>query len=145
MDSYFESMEKTFKALKQGSDFEALMHIEEAVAQRDTPTARSYLAYCLAKVKKQYNEALQLCNTALGEEPHNADIFLNLGRIYLLAGKRANALQIFQKGIKLGPHRQLLAELKQFDKRKPPVFSFLSRDHFVNRCSGKALSRLGLR
>jgi hypothetical protein len=35
--------------------------------------------------------------------------------------------------------------LEEIGSRKPPVFSFLHRDHLLNRYAGVVFSRLGLR
>jgi hypothetical protein len=68
-----------------------------------------------------------------------------MGRIYLLIGKREQALQIFKQGIKLGPNATLLSELKKFERRQPVVFSNMQRSNRLNRIFGKLMSFIGLR
>lgn len=145
MNSQSDLLKNALEALEKNSTIEALMLLEQAEAQRDSPMVRSYLAYCRAKVKREYAAAISLCSEALREDPANADHYLNLGRIYILAGKRGNALPIFRRGIKFGRNPQLMAELKKFDPRQPPVFSTLPRQHSLNRVVGKLFSRLGMR
>ncbi|MCD6526869.1 MAG: tetratricopeptide repeat protein [Desulfuromonas sp.] len=145
IESYAELMKKGLKALEQHSSVEALMLFQQADSQQSTAISRSYLAYCLSKVKHQHQRAISLCQSALRDEPHNADHYLNLGRIYLLAGKRGQAMHIFRRGIKLGPNAALLAELKKFDRRQSPVFSSLERTNILNRYAGRIMSFIGLR
>ena len=145
MENYNQLMQKGISALKHNSPVEALMLFEQADAQHSSPLSRSYLAYCLSKVKDQHQRAISLCQAALREEPHNGVHYLNLGRIYLHADKKAMAMQIFRRGIKLGPNPELLAELKKFERRHPPIFHSLPREHPFNKYSGKFLSLIGFR
>lgn len=145
MSPQSDLLRNALEALENNSFIEALMLLEQADGQDSGPMVRSYLAYCRAKVKREYAAAINLCTEALREEPANADHYLNLGRIYLLAGKRGKALPIFRRGIKFGRNPQLMAELKKFDPRQPPVFSSLPRQHSLNRITGKLFSRLGMR
>ena len=145
VENYTELMKKGLVAVERHSFIEALMSFEQAESQQSTPMARSYLAYCMAEVKHHYQQAISLCQSAMRDEPHNADHYLNLGRIYLLADKRDPAMQIFRRGIKLGPNAALLAELKKFDRRKSPIFTSLERSHLLNKCIGKVMSSIGFR
>lgn len=145
MSTQSDLLRNALEALENNSFIEALMLLEQADEQQASPMISSYLAYCRAKVKREYAAAISLCNEALLEDPANADHYLNLGRIYILAGKRGNALPIFRRGIKLGRNPQLMTELRKFDPRKPPVFSSLPRDHSLNRIVGKVCSRMGVR
>jgi len=145
MSTQSDLLRNALEALENNSYIEALMLLEQANELQSSPMVSSYLAYCQAKVKREYSAAINLCNEALRDDPANADHYLNLGRIYILAGKRGKALPVFRRGIKLGRHPQLMAELRKFDPRKPPVFNSLPRHHSVNRITGKLFSRLGLR
>jgi len=144
-ESYPELMQKGLNAIEQAHYVEALMLFERAHHKQDTPIARSYLAFCLAKVNHDYQRALSLCHEALHADPHVSDHYLNMGRIYLLVGKRSQALQTFKQGIKLGPNPVLLDKLKKFERRQPVVFSSLERSHPLNRLIGKLMSFVGLR
>jgi len=142
---YLDLVDKGLSLLDKENILEAMLLLEEAERLDSTPKVRSYLAYCRAKENQDYSNALKMCMNALREEPTIADHYFNLGRIYLLINKKGAALQAFQKGIKLGPNPKLMQELRKFEKRKPPVFSSLPREHWLNRELGKLLSRLGLR
>lgn len=145
IEDYAQLIQKGISALKHNSPVEALMLFEQADTQRSTPLSRSYLAYCLSKVKGQHQRGISLCQSALRDEPHNSVHYLNLGRIYLIADRRGQAMQIFRRGIKLGPNPELLEELKKFDRRQAPVFHSLPRGHLLNKYSGKFLSFIGFR
>jgi len=142
---YNELLDEALSSLREENDLGAMLLLEEAEQISSTPKVRSYLAYCRAKVKNEYSDAITACRQALKEEPLNGDHYLNLGRIYLLVNKRGPALDIFRKGIKIGPHPQLMQELRKFEMRKPPVISSLPRTHAINRALGKLLYRLKLR
>lgn len=145
MSTQSDLLRNALEALESNSYIEALMLLEQANELQSSPMVSSYLAYCQAQVKREYSAAINLCNEALRDDPANADHYLNLGRIYILAGKRGNALHVFRRGIKLGRNRQLMVELRKFDPRQPPVFSSLPRHHSLNRVAGKLFSRLGIR
>lgn len=140
-----ELIEKALSEIKVNNDLEAMHLLEKAENISSTPQARSYLAYCKAKVYQEYGAGIQACFQTLKEDPYNADHYLNLGRIYLLAGDRGLALDIFRKGIKLGSNPQIMQALRTYEVRKPPVFKSLPRHHSLNRNFGKILSVLGLR
>jgi len=144
-DKYYELIDEGLSLLNEENTIESMLLFEEAEKLSSTPKARSYLAYCRAKVKQEYADAIHVCSQALKEEPRNADHYLNMGRIYMLVNKRGPALRAFRKGIKLGPHPQLMQELRKFEMRKSQLFPSLHRDHFLNRKLGKLLSQLGLR
>ncbi|SHI95621.1 hypothetical protein SAMN02745165_01245 [Malonomonas rubra DSM 5091] len=142
---YYELFDDAMTALNANNELEALHLLEEAEKISSTPKLQSALAYCRAKARNQFTGAVRICMESINAEPTQADHYLHLGRIYLLGGKRGPALKAFRKGIKLGPHPQLMRELRRFELRRSPVFSSLSRDHFLNRNLGKLLGRLRLR
>lgn len=145
LDRYYELLEEGITLVDKKNAFEALHLLEEAERLNSSPKARSYLAYCRAKVKHEYADSIRVCRQALKDDPRNAAHYLNLGRIYLMVNKRGPALKVFRKGIKLGPHQQLMKALRSFELRRPSVFPSLDREHFLNRSLGKMLSRLRLR
>ena len=133
------------EAFKRGDTLHALEYYEKLVAIERTPEVCSALGYCLAKEKEAYREALYLCNEAIRNEPKSPRHFLLLGRVYLLAGRKKEAIRAFNLGMRHGGSAEIGAELKKLGYRKPPVFPFLSRDNPLNKYLGKMLSRMGLR
>jgi len=137
--------EEGLKALNAGRTGEALQWLEKAVEEEKTPLACAYLAYCRAKEQGKYREAIALCTEAMKEEPKNSEIYLNLGRVYLLAGQRKSAIRAFDLGLRYGKNPQLVNELTLLGRRKAPPLPFLSRSNPLNRLLGKFLKKLGLR
>ncbi len=110
------------------------------------PRYLSYTGYCLAHVEKRSRDAVDLCEKAVRIEFYRPELFLNLGRVYLLAGNKRKAHQTFWKGFALDrDNKELRAELEKMGIRKPPVFPFLDRKHPLNKIVGKALYNLRLR
>jgi Flp pilus assembly protein TadD len=136
---------KGIASVEQGNSLMALVHFEDAAKLRKTPIGCSYLAYCLAKERRQMTNAVSLCLEAMQQEPGNAVHYLNLGRIYLLAGQKANAIQVFRKGLKFGKNQQIIDELKKLGLRKLPVLGSLPRKHPLNKYLGILSKKLGMR
>lgn len=138
-------VEQAQKSLAEGDSLVALIHLENAYKADPSPRIRSMLAYCLAKERRQFQKARQLCQEALALEPNNPEHYFQLGRICLLARQKKQAIQTFRKGLKLGRYQPIIDELRILGLRKPPVFESLARDHFLNRSAGKLLHRMGKR
>jgi tetratricopeptide (TPR) repeat protein len=105
----------------------------------------SALAYCIAREKRAFKEAITLCNEAIRKDPKSNRHFLLLGRIYLLADRRKEAFRAFNLGLRHGPSVDIVNELKRLGMRKAPVLSFLRREHPINKYLGKLLAGWGFR
>lgn len=136
---------KGVDALQNDHIYLALSCFEQAAYLDKTPLCCSYLAYCLAKVRGQYPEAVSLCQDAVKAEPANPLHYLHLGRIYEMAGQRRKALAILRQGLRCEDTSAVLRELTLLGERKPPLFRGLSRSHPLNKYLGITLNRLGLR
>ncbi len=137
--------EEGIRALSAKRTGEALQWFEKVVTEERTPLVRAYLAYCRAKVQGNYREAIALCLVAMKEEPRNTDIYLNLGRIYLLSGQRKPAIRAFDLGLRYGKNPQIMNELTLLGQRKVPPLPFLRRSNPINKYLGKLLKKLGMR
>ncbi len=137
--------EEGVRALNAKRTGEALQWFEKAAAEERTPLVRAYLAYCRARVQGNYREAIALCMEAMKEEPKNSDIYLNLGRVYLLAGQRKPAIRAFDLGLRYQKNPQIVNELALLGRRKAPPLPFLSRSNPINKYLGKLLKKLGMR
>ncbi len=133
------------EAINSGNTVAALSFFERAGSLQDTPLCRSYLAFCIAKERGQYKKGISLCEEAIKEEPTNAVLYLNLGRIYLLLHQRDEAMRVFREGLQYEEHRQLVGELIKLGMRKPLIFPFLKRSNPLNRFLGLLLAKSGLR
>jgi tetratricopeptide (TPR) repeat protein len=103
----------------------------------------SYYGLSRAQAFGATPQAIQACETAARRDFFNPDLLLNLGRVYLLAGKTTKALAAFHRGLELAPrHKGLLAEYKRIDRREPPPLSLVSRSHPLNKMLGKLRASL---
>ncbi|HLO24552.1 MAG TPA: tetratricopeptide repeat protein [Geobacteraceae bacterium] len=132
-------------ALSAGRTEQALSCFEKAVEQNNTPLACSYLAYCQARISGTYKEAIAICMDARKEDPKNSDIYLNLGRVYLLTGNRRQAIQVFRLGLRQERNSRITNELNALGQRKSPPIPFLDRGNPINKYLGKLLTKLWLR
>jgi tetratricopeptide (TPR) repeat protein len=147
------SMEDQFQTLVQdgiaaanaGNTSLALRHLLEAADLDESPELHSHLAYCLAKENHDFPQAISLGRSALRDEPWNSRHYLNLGRIYLLSGRRQDAIRIFRDGLLHENNPRIKEELARLGTRKYPVIASLPREHTLNRLLGKFFSRLKLR
>ena len=133
------------KAMHDGETLMALMCFEDAARISKPPLVRSCLAYCLAKEKKLYSKAIAMAMSAKQEIPQKSLFYLNLGRIYLLAGHKKSAMTTFRQGLKMERNPQIIDELKVLGFRKPPPLPTLAREHMLNRMLGKCLALTSLR
>ncbi len=136
---------KGLDAIKNGDMVSALVLFEKVVKLDNSPTNRSYHAFCVARERGQFKKSISICEELLKEEPDNAVHYLNLGRIYVLAGQKAEAMRILREGLTHEENREIVSELIGLGMRKPPVLPLLKRQNPVNKYIGIVLTRLGLR
>lgn len=111
--------------------------------QRQQMRYLSYYGLSIARAERPTPEAIRACETAVDRDSFNPDLYLNLGRVYLMAGKQTKALAAFERGLSIAPdHPELQVQLQITDRRKPPPLSFLSRKHPMNRWLGKVRGRM---
>jgi tetratricopeptide (TPR) repeat protein len=133
------------EALARGDTLSALPLFEKALQREDRPTFSSFLALCIAKERGQLQLAVTLCEKAKAREPYNTVHYLNLGRIYLIAGKKDDAIRTFREGLGYEQDHQIIDELEKLGTRKPPLISSLKRSNPANKYLGIIFKKLGLR
>ncbi len=112
---------------RRAMDVEHQRHVRE-------PDMRyvSYYGLCLAKAHCQFKKAIATCERAAARRPRDFKMFLNLGRVYLAARKRRNALEAFRRGLEVAPRSQVLElEVRRLErqlgvsraKERPGLFS----------------------
>jgi tetratricopeptide (TPR) repeat protein len=143
------SAENSFKrglaALVDGDPAAAAAHFQAAIlievqhgVKRPQMRYLSYYGLSRAQASGATPQTIQACETAARRDFFNPDLFLNLGRIYLLAGKTTKALTVFQRGLELAPrHKALLAEYRKIDRREPPPLAIVARSNPLNKALGK--------
>lgn len=144
-DTFDALLRKGERALQNGETLVALLQFEMAHAMRPLPGVKAKLAFCLAKERRQYQQAMALCREALQAEPDNPDHYYQLSRIYMVAGQKRQAIKSLRKGLKFKRHQPIIDELNRLGTRKEPVFPSLPREHILNRSAGILFTRLGSR
>lgn len=140
-----EQINQGISEARKGNTLLARVHLEEAMKSTRNPQVLAWYGYCLAKDKKAYGQAIELCKEALQAAPDNSDIYLATGRIYLLAKRKRSAISAFNRGLKMGRNEAIVRQLHMIGLRKAPVFPFLERDSSINVYVGILLSKLGMR
>jgi tetratricopeptide (TPR) repeat protein len=139
------SFRKGLVAMVEGDPATAATHFQSAILiERQHGVTRpqmrylSYYGLSLAQSRSASQEAIQACETASRRDFFNPDLLLNLGRVYLIAGKTSKALGAFERGLQMAPqHKALRAELGRFERRQQPPLSMVARDHPLNKMLGK--------
>ncbi len=103
---------------------------------------RSMLGVALARGEGAFEEARRHCEEAARQEFFNPDLYLNLARVYLCHGRRAEALRYLRRGQMIAPGHEPIRDLiASLGRRRLPIVPFLPRRHPVNRALGTARSR----
>jgi tetratricopeptide (TPR) repeat protein len=140
-----ELFEKGKAFLKENNTLAALSCFEKASEKEKLPGIQSYLGLCLAMERGQVTEGIALCHEAMEVDPANPAHYLHLGRIHLREKRRAEAIEIFRKGLSFEDNEDIRQMLDNLGTRKKPFFPFLSRKHLLNKYSGILLRLLRLR
>lgn len=126
-------------------DFEGAMEIfKNGDIVADLPEAISFYAISISSLYFNHKKALALCINALKRDSKNSVIYCNLGKIFLKIGEKDRAHKAFTRGLKLSNNmdKECFREIKAMGVRRPPLFSALSRNNFVNRAFGKFSSAM---
>ena len=103
----------------------------------------SYYGLSLAMSSHVSPDAVEACELAVSNDPSKPVLLLNLGRIYLMSGRRVRALQCLERGARLAPNNRLIARaLGSADRRAAPMITFLDRGNPLNRIAGRLRARL---
>jgi tetratricopeptide (TPR) repeat protein len=138
--------------LQRGKQKEAFSLLQQAAFQYpDDPFILSYYGCLQALVDKKYRSGVEKCKLALsmikkqssfGEDMLYPVFYLNLGRAYLAAGKKKDALDTFGKGLNHDSgNRDILAELRSLGSRKKAPVPFLDRSNPINKYIGLILRK----
>jgi tetratricopeptide (TPR) repeat protein len=144
-EEYNDKLQKCIKMAEAGIYDVAIVELNQILEVSKNPIAQSYKAYCEANIYGTFKEGIQTCQEMLKVNYLNPVHYLIMGRILLMNNKRAEAISVFKKGLKLEPYPLIIQEMKGMGIRKEPVFSSLERDHPFNKIGGKILSKFNLR
>lgn len=102
------------------------------------PQVLSALGLCVAMAENKIQDGVRYCQRAIETEAFEAQFYYHLGMVYLQAPNKKKALNNFYNGLKLNPsHSRIKKQLNEMGVRKGPLFSFLGRDHFLNKFLGR--------
>ena len=133
------------------------MAAQAAVRYASDPFILSYFGYLQASVEGKYRSGIDACTRAItlfekkvlrgedyAEESQNAVLYLNLGRAYIAAEKKKDAITTLNAGLKFDrKNRDLMAEIQRMGIRKFIPVPFLSRTNPVNEIIGRLLRKKG--
>lgn len=131
--------------MDEGNTLAALACFEKAGGIERVRGIQSYLGLCLAVERAQIQEGIRLCREAIEEEPGAPVHYLHLGKVYIKAGRKNEAVQTLRTGLSQGDSDGIRKMLEDLGLRKKPFFPFLSRKHFLNKYTGLLLRILRLR
>ncbi len=102
---------------------------------------RSLLGLSIAHHEKDFQRARSLCESATKQEFFNPDLYLHLAKVYLVFGRRAEAMRYLRRGQMIDPgHAIIAASMAELGRRQMAVIPFLPRKHPINRALGGARS-----
>lgn len=136
---------EAFREFKTGLTFlrdnyanKALPHMRRAVdLDKNNPYYMSYLGVVLARSEKKWGEAERLCDSAVRMKRNQAQLYLNLAEVYATAGRRDEAVDALEAGLKFARRDvRLTIALNKLTPRRRPILSFLGRRHPLNRQLG---------
>lgn len=116
----------------------ALPHMRKAAdLEKNNPYYMSYLGVVLARSEQKWGEAEKLCDQAVRMKRNQAQLYLNLAEVYAAAGRRDDAVEALQAGLKFARRDvRLTIAINKLTHRRTPVLSFLARRHPLNRQLG---------
>ncbi len=134
---------KGLGALRNGYLNSALFHLQKAVEHDGSnPFYLSYYGLVLARVERDWERAEASCLAALRFLRTDPHLYLNLAEVYRRSGDLDDALCTLYNGLQFTKwDSRLVRALEELGIRRPPVLTFLSRKHFINRQLGKLRHR----
>jgi Flp pilus assembly protein TadD len=122
----------------------ALVHFANAAKQDEqNPFYISYLGLAMATAQQKWEKAEDLCYSAVRMKRNQAEMYLNLAEVYRLQEKRQDAVEILLEGYPLTKRDPRIGKaLRRYGIRRPPVLSFLDREHVLNKGLGKIRYRV---
>src|SRR5213594_292689 len=133
---------EAFKEFKQGLALlrdnyadRALAHMQRAAQlEKNNPYYMSYLGVVLARSEEKWAEAEKLCDSAVRLKRNQAQLYLNLAEVYATAGRRDDAVETLQAGLKYARRDvRLTIAMNKLTQRRSPILAFLGRKHPLNR------------
>ena len=130
--------------LKNEYPEKALVRLRRAFeGDKSNPYYISFLGLSIARAEQEWDQAAELCESAVKLNRKEIKFHLNLVEVYALAGQREEALHSLDYAAKLfGGDGRLKRARSKLQKRSAPVLPFFGRTHFLNRELGKLRHRI---
>ena len=130
--------------LKNEYPEKALVKLRRAFeSDRHNPYYISFLGLSIARAEQKWDQALELCETAVKLKRKEIQFHMNLIEVCALAGLRDKALDKLDSALRLfGDDARLKRARNKVVKRRAPVLPFFGRSHFLNRELGKLRNRI---
>ncbi len=110
---------------------------------RNNPFYLSYLGVATAAAERNWDAAEELCLQAIKMRRTQPELYVNLADVYRLAGRRKEAVETLEEGLKMTKRdAKVAAAYGRYGNRRPPVLPFLDRNNFLNRELGRLRYRL---
>jgi Flp pilus assembly protein TadD len=134
----FREFKTGLSLLRENFVDRAVPHMRRAVdLDKNNPYYMSYLGVVLARSEKKWGEAENLCDSAVRMKRNQAQLYLNLADVYKSAGRRDDAVETLQAGLKFARRDvRLNIAMNKLVPRRDPVLGFLGRTHPINRQLG---------
>lgn len=142
-----ERLAQAESALEVGQVEQALDALRAALASVETDSRihariQARMALTLARSGHPFEQARSLCEQAMRRAGDDPEPYLDLARIYLGVGRRAEALRFLRRGRMVDPSHPVLARmLAELGTRRSPMIPFLPRRHPLNRWLGGLQAR----
>ena len=139
-----ELFEAGLARLGRGEMLEALPLFEKSFwMDPSNNICLSYMALLDGLERGQVQKSIALAREAVARSPEIPILYVNLGKLYYKAGKKEDALEALRQGRKNGSVPEAQALLNEINPRMKPLFPFLARGNFLNKCAGKILKKTG--
>lgn len=148
-----EYLQEIRRDLQGGNGKSALQSVREALEKFPSDLfLLSYYGYLMATVEKNPKEGSKICKEAIdrlgSSMPFGSDFFypvfyLNLGKAYLAANRKKDAIIAFQTGLQNDPeNHDLLWELRKLGNRKKAAIPFIKRSNPINKYLGILMHKI---
>ena len=137
-------LEKGIALLTDDKPEEAIPCFEAMLEEGcEHPLAMSCLGLAMARAGKDQASAEIYSLKAIEKKPYTGEYYRSLAEVYLIGGKRKEAIECIDRGLKYDSDNEgLFEEMKKYGIRKKPALPFLPRSSFLNKNIGIILSKL---
>jgi tetratricopeptide (TPR) repeat protein len=129
--------------LKNEYPQKALVRFKRALeCDKRNPYYMSFLGLSIARAQRKWDQAFELCETAVQLNPKEIQFYLNLGEVYAASGLREKALDKLDGALEIfGQDARLRQARSKVQNRRNPILPFFGRAHFLNRELGRLRHR----